>query len=88
MSIRDDILERYPDQEFVILEGREMDDAIIGTCRRFGQPTILAYDLEKILEIFMGQGMTREEAVEFFEFNTIGSWMGEFTPVFIDRWEE
>jgi hypothetical protein len=28
--------------------------------------------------------MTREEAEEFFEFNTIGAWLGDATPVFID----
>ena len=28
-------------------------------------------------------GMTYEEAIEFFEFNIKGSWMGEYTPVYI-----
>ena len=31
----------------------------------------------------MTWGMTDAEAVEYFEFNTIGSWMGEGTPIFI-----
>lgn len=88
MSIRDDIFEMYPDQEFIFLEGEEMDEALIGVCRRFGQPDILAYDLEKVLDIFVDQGMTREEAVEFFEFNTIGAWVGDLTPAFIVRPEE
>jgi hypothetical protein len=28
--------------------------------------------------------MDREDAEEFFEFNTIGAWMGDLTPVFVD----
>ena len=27
-------------------------------------------------------GMSYEDAIEFFEYNTIGSWMGEGTPLF------
>lgn len=88
MSKRADILEMYPDNEFILLEGEEMDAALVGVCRRFGQPEVLAYDLEKILDIFVEQGMTREDAVDFFEFNTIGAWMGDLTPVFIQRLDE
>lgn len=28
-------------------------------------------------------GMTQEEAEEFFEYNQIGAWMGDRTPVFV-----
>ena len=31
----------------------------------------------------MEDGMTEEEAVEYFEFNIIGAWMGEETPCFL-----
>ncbi len=27
--------------------------------------------------------MTEEEAVEYLEFNTVGAWVGEQTPVFV-----
>jgi hypothetical protein len=27
--------------------------------------------------------MTRDDAEEFFEFNTLGAWMGEHTPLFM-----
>ena len=32
--------------------------------------------------------MTYGEAVEFFDFNVIGSWMGEETPEFITLYKE
>jgi hypothetical protein len=30
-----------------------------------------------------GWGMSEEEAEEFYEFNTIGAWMGDGTPIFV-----
>ena len=27
--------------------------------------------------------MTNEEAIEYFEFNVVGAWMGEGTPIFL-----
>lgn len=64
------------------------DEAILGVAQRCGQPEIIAYDTEKILEILQARdGMTAEEAVEYFEFNIAGAWVGEETPIFIDRKE-
>ena len=59
------------------------DDCIVGICERFGMQTVLAYDREKVLAKLMGDGMTKEEAEEFFEYNQIVAWMGELTPVFV-----
>ena len=62
------------------------DEAIIGVARRCGQPDLIAYDLEKIIEILVKRdGMSYEEAVEYFEFNIVGAWMGDATPCFIDN---
>ena len=33
-------------------------------------------------------GMTEEEAIEYFEFNQIGAWMGDNTPCFISPFDE
>jgi len=63
-----------------------LDLAYIGVCQRFGQPPVAAYDYDKVIEILMTRdGMTYEEAVEFFDFNIIGGWHGENTPVYIQR---
>ena len=64
------------------------DDAIIGIARRFNFPPLVAYDYGKCIEILMKDGMTEEDAVEYFEFNTLGAWMGEGTPIFIERIDE
>lgn len=50
--------------------------------------TVLVYSVEKILNILMTRdGMSHEEAVEFFEFNIEGSYMGPLTPVYVYPYE-
>ena len=34
-------------------------------------------------------GMSDEEAVEYFEFNVTGAWVGENTPIFFEKaWQK
>ena len=62
------------------------DEAIIGVAERCSQPTLVVYDAEKCVEILQRDSeMTEEEAHEFFQFNTLGAWVGENTPLFLWR---
>jgi hypothetical protein len=36
----------------------------------------------------MDDGMTDEEAIEYFEYNQIGAWVGEQTPCFISPFDK
>lgn len=68
--------------EAMLADGFE--EAYIGICRRFGQEALAAYDYEKCIEILMKRDrMTREDAEEHFEYNVIGAWVGDGTPVYI-----
>jgi len=73
--------------EAIRLEPREFyDPHIVGVAYRFGFGPVLAYDLPGILEAHvLSDGMTQAQAREYFDFNTIGGWFGEGTPVFIHR---
>ena len=68
------------DEEIFIYD--EFEDAIIGLADRFGMDTSVAYDYDKVIKILM-EDMSYEEAVEHFDFNVIGGWVGDSTPVFI-----
>lgn len=58
--------------------------AYIGLARRCGQPTVAAFSVKKCIQVLMERdGMTYEEADEFFEFNVSDAWVGEGTPVWI-----
>jgi hypothetical protein len=58
------------------------DDALVGICYRFGQHPLAAYNYRKCIEILM-RDCSEEEAIEYFEYNVLGAWMGENTPVFV-----
>jgi hypothetical protein len=67
-----------------MLKANGFNDAIIGTASKCGSPDIVAYDVNKIISILMDRDdMTDEEAWEFYEFNILGSYVGELTPIFI-----
>ena len=60
------------------------DDALFGVCYQFGQLPVVSYDYNKCIDILIERdGMSEEEALEYFEFNVLGSYMGPNTPVFI-----
>jgi hypothetical protein len=61
------------------------DDCIIGIAERCGSPNLVAYDAQKIFKKLVKQGMTEDEAVEYFYFNISGAYVGEGTPVFIHK---
>lgn len=61
----------------------DLDDAIVGVAQRFNE-TFVVYDRSKVLGIFMARdGMTEEQAVEFFEFNVVGAYV-DGGPAFIE----
>jgi len=43
----------------------------------------VAYDVTKIIDALIEDGMEPEDAEEHFSFNVMGSYIGEMTPMFI-----
>jgi hypothetical protein len=66
-----------------MLKADGLDEALIGVGRRCGQDEILVYSVNRCLEILMADGATHEEAVEYFEFNIMGAWVGPETPMWV-----
>jgi hypothetical protein len=77
MSILSKILDEYPDDGLITLEG--FDDALIGVWSE-GR---LVYSIDKIIEILMAQDMSEQEAIAFYEFNIECAYVGERTPICI-----
>jgi glucose dehydrogenase len=73
----EEILENHPDETFLKADG--FDEAIIGLDETSGR---LIYSVTKCIECLMEQGMTDEEASEYFYYNVSGAYMGEQTPIF------
>ena len=74
------------DEEILMADG--FDEALIGYAQRCGQPALAVYDRNKCIDVLVERdGMSYEEAEEFFEFNVVGAWVGERTPLFLCRLE-
>ena len=73
----DQLIETYSDEDLLIADG--FDGAIIGIDEKSMR---VIYSVKKCIEILVvDQLLTDEEAVEHFEFNVAGSYMGEKTPI-------
>ena len=46
--------------------------------------SIAVYSYTKFLELYIKDGMTEEEAVECFDFNVAGGYIGEYQPIIVD----
>lgn len=80
-EIFDQILEENP--EALTADG--FDKAVIGVLRIFGRPPVIAYSYKKCIEILMrDNNWGYDDAVEFFEFNTVQAYVGEGTPAYVD----
>ena len=64
------------------------DEAFLGVGWRFSDGPLAVYDRNKIIDILIDEGGTEEEAEEHFQYNIIGGWVGEFTPIFMIPAEE
>jgi len=68
------------DPDLLLADG--FDDALLGYVQRFNQ-TVALYDRTKCIEILMKRDeMSDEDAEEFFEFNVVGAFVGDYTPAF------
>lgn len=77
----EEILECYPDETFLKADG--FDGAVIGV--EIGEPMRLIYSVGKVIEILITEDeMSLEDALEHFEFNIRGSYVGEQTPIWCD----
>lgn len=75
----DIIIEMYPDDTFVTASG--FDSAIIGVEQNSMR---LVYSINDIISELMSQGMSEDEAVEYFEYNVSGAYIGDLTPIYVN----
>jgi len=81
MGIREDLQDHISDIKLVFLAEPEYDEAIIGVMESYDKWAV-AYDLAKLL-VILCRTMSLEEAREWYDYNILGAYMGEQTPVFV-----
>lgn len=74
-------LDQYCDDneiEMRVMDG--LDEALVGLARQAHKDPVAIYSYSKIIDI-LKRDMSHEDAVEYFEFNIAGAWVGESTPM-------
>ena len=70
--------------EASLMEPRgEFDGCLVGLGYRYNDGPLAMYSIDKVLRVYVARGMDEEEAQEWFDFNVIGGWVGEGTPIFV-----
>ena len=82
MNNIEDFVDLYAEPEET-LKADGFDDAIIG----IGSKQRMVYSIEKILQILQDDDMTQEDALEHFYYNIDGSYVGDYTPIYIWEYE-
>ena len=83
--MREQIEEWAEDAGELLMFADGFDQAIIGIGRQFNK-IVVVYDEEKVINILQeSHGMSEEEAVEYYEFNIVGAFVGDATPIFMSK---
>ena len=78
-----DLRELLEEYECVLVDG--FDSCISGVVWRSDQPVVI-YSKERIIKFLMKRdGMSFEEATDFFHYNIEGSYVGEKTPLYMEE---
>jgi len=75
----EEIIDNYGDEDLLKADG--FDEAVIGIEINTNR---LVYDIFKMRELLIkNDGMSSDDAMEYLDFNVLGAYMGEKTPIFI-----
>jgi hypothetical protein len=78
------LMQQLEDNECLLAAGYE--SALIGITE--GSNPVAVYDTDLCIKCLMEEDdMNEEDAVEFFYYKTVGSFVGEKTPIYIRRYE-
>ena len=71
-----EIIDTYGDAEILYADG--FNDAILGIDETSMR---LIYSINRCIDILIEEGMDKEEAIEHFNFNVYGAYVGDKTPI-------
>lgn len=74
-------MESLLQQDTILWDG--LDECIVGV----STDGKAVYDIEKMITHFQTEGMSREEAEEWVDYNILGTYVGELTPIHIYTYE-
>jgi hypothetical protein len=81
---RQQIEDFFEDTGMKVLLMDGFDEAFIGTSQRINEPMLAVYSYDMMLDLLMDRdGMELDVAEEYIEYNCVGAWIGEQTPIIV-----
>lgn len=80
MIDREHLMEILEEEECLTADG--FDEALVGCT--YGANVVAVYDINKMVEILMEEGTDYDDAVEFLDYNVVGAYFGEKTPLYVN----
>jgi hypothetical protein len=83
MDKRTELSVYYGENLLFLDPAEDFDRCIVGIGVSCGHDAVVIYDTDKIIDVLMSQNMSQEDAYEYMEYNILGAYMGEHTPMFL-----
>ena len=80
MIDQEHLMDILAEEECLTADG--FDDALVGCT--YGSNVVAVYDINKMVEVLICEGMDYDDAVEFLDYNVVSAYMGDKTPLYIN----
>lgn len=80
MIDKEHLMEVLAEEECLTADG--FDAALVGCT--YGANVVAVYDIQRMIEVLVNEGMDHDDAVEFLEYNVVSAYLGEKTPLYVN----
>ena len=80
MIDKEHLMEVLAEEECLTADG--FDDALVGCT--YGANVVAVYDIQRMIEVLVNEGMEHDDAVEFLEYNVVSAYLGDKTPLYVN----
>ena len=80
MIDKEHLMKILEEEECLTADG--FDNALVGCT--YGANVVAVYDINKMVETLMEDGVDYEDAVDFLDYNVVGAHLGEKTPLYVN----
>ena len=80
MIDKEHLMEVLAEEECLTADG--FDDALVGCT--YGANVVAVYDIQRMIEVLVNEGMDHDDAVEFLEYNVVSAYLGDKTPLYVN----
>jgi len=80
MIDKEHLMEVLAEEECLTADG--FDAALVGCT--YGTNVVAVYDIQRMIEVLVNEGMEHDDAVEFLEYNVVSAYLGDKTPLYVN----